>query len=206
MTDHAYERFLRPKEGLLPKFLAEESLLTMQDVHEGPFHIYVGIRGTLFCDIDGTLADLTHRRKYVATKPKNWPAFERGIPHDGPILWVIEAVRRLYSEGWTVVLMSGRSEKSREATEKWLADHDVPYHAMYMRREFEYNEDGSVKLTRLGKPLGDFRRDDIVKEELLGVARADGYDPDVVFDDRDQVVAMWRRLEIPVVQVAEGDF
>lgn len=206
MSDHDYDRFLRPKTGLLPKFLPEENLLTMEDVHKGPFHIWTGMKGTVFVDIDGTVADLTHRRVFVRSKPKNWPAFERAIPNDTPIQWVIDAVRTLYEAGWTVVMMSGRSETSKEATVAWLAKYGVPYHAIYMRRQWEYDENGDVKLTRKGKPLGDFRRDDIVKEELLGVARADGYDPDVVFDDRDQVVAMWRRLGIPVVQVAEGDF
>lgn len=198
--------YLRPKTGFLPKYVPEDEWLIMEDVHRGPFSIWVGMKGTVFVDIDGTLADIEHRRVYVRSKPKNWPAFERAIPDDGPIQWVIDAVNRLYHAGWTVVLMSGRSEKSRQVTQRWLELHGVYYHALYMRREFEYDEDGNVKLTRKGKPLGDFRRDDIVKEELLGVARADGFDPNVVFDDRDQVVAMWRKLDIPVVQVAEGDF
>jgi hypothetical protein len=45
-----------------------------------------------------------------------------------------------------------------------------------------------------------------VKQELLNAARADGHDPDVVFDDRDGVVQMWRDNGIPVVQVAKGNF
>ena len=198
--------FLQPKEGLLPKHIPENEILCMEDVHEGPFEIWVGMKGTVFVDIDGTVADLTHRRKYLQGGAKNWPAFERAIPQDTPIQWVIDAVRRLYDAGWTVVMMSGRGEQSKEATVAWLEKHGVPYHAIYMRRRWEFEPDGSIKLTRKGKKLGDFRRDDIVKEELLGFAREAGYDPDVVFDDRDQVVAMWRRLGIPVVQVAEGDF
>lgn len=198
--------FLKPKTGMLPKYVPEDHWVVLNDVHVGDMAIWTGMDGTVFVDIDGTVADLTHRRKYVRGGKKNWGAFERLIPQDTPIPHVIEAVQRLYNAGWTVVMMSGRSERSRQDTVDWLEKYDVPYHALYMRREFEYDKDGSVKLTRKGKPQGDFRRDDIVKEELLGVARADGYDPDVVFDDRDQVVVMWRRLGIPVVQVAEGDF
>lgn len=200
--------YLRPQNGLLPKHVPEDEWLVMEDVHKGPFSIWVGMKGTVFVDIDGTVADLTHRRVFVRSKPKNWPAFERAIPHDTPIQWVIDAVNRLYDAGWTVVMMSGRSgrERSHNDTVEWLAKYGVQYHAIYMRHEFEYDENGEVKLTRKGKPLGDFRRDDIVKEELLAEARADGYLPDVVFDDRDQVVNMWRGLGIPVVQVAEGDF
>lgn len=202
--------FLRPKVGLLPKHVPEDDWLIMEDVHRGSFAIWVGMKGTVFVDIDGTVADLTHRRKYVASKPKNYPAFERGIPFDTPIQWVIDAVNRLYDAGWTVVMCSGRRETQKAATEEWLKKFGVKYHAFYIRHEFEYERPGDpssgVKKTRKGDPKPDYRHDYIVKKELLDQARADGYDPDVVFDDRDQVVAMWRENGIPVVQVAEGDF
>lgn len=198
--------YLRPKSGTLPKYVPEHEWLIMEDVHRGPFCIWVGMKGTVFVDIDGTVANLAHRRKYVAQKPKNYPAFEKGIPDDLPIAWVIDAVARLYDAGWTVVMCTGRRETQREATEKWLADNGVRYHAFYIRAEFEYEADGSVKKTRKGNPKPDYRHDYIVKAELLAQARADGYDPDVVFDDRNQVVEMWRANGIPVVQTAEGDF
>jgi len=180
--------FLQPKTGLLPKYVPPSEWLVMKDVHQGYMNIWVGMKGTLFCDIDGTVADIEHRRKYVQKGSKNWPAFERAMVHDTPVEHVIGAVVRLYAYGWTVVMMSGRGEQSREVTEEWLGNFNVPYHALYMRAK------------------GDYRRDDIVKSELLAQAQADGYDPDVVFDDRDQVVAMWRERDIPCVQVAEGDF
>jgi len=34
-------------------------------------------------DIDGTLANITHRRQFVASHPKNWPAFNRAMVKDG---------------------------------------------------------------------------------------------------------------------------
>lgn len=33
-------------------------------------------------DIDGTLANIEHRLDYVRSKPKNWKAFDAGIPND----------------------------------------------------------------------------------------------------------------------------
>jgi hypothetical protein len=198
--------YLKPKTGLLPKHVPEDEWLVMEDVHKGPFAIWVGMKGTVFVDVDGTVADLAHRRVYVASKPKNYPAFERGIPDDTPIQWVIDAVARLYDAGWTVVMCTGRRETQKAATEKWLADHGVKYHAFYIRPEFERDLDGSVKISKKGNPKPDYRHDYIIKAELLAQARADGYDPDVVFDDRDQVVTMWRENGIPVVQTAEGDF
>ena len=53
---------------------------------------------------------------------------------------------------------------------------------------------------------GDYRADDVVKGELLDRILADGYHPELVFDDRTRVVNMWRARGIMCAQVAEGDF
>ena len=34
-------------------------------------------------DIDGTVANIDHRLDYVRSHPKNWNAFDAGIPNDG---------------------------------------------------------------------------------------------------------------------------
>lgn len=198
--------FLKPREGLLPFYLQPDEIVELLDVHLGKTYIWTGLKGVLFCDIDGTVADLSHRRVYLQSQPKNYPAFEKGIPLDAPIQHIIDAVRKLYDAGWTVVMCSGRSENTRATTEAWLEKHGVPYHALYMRKAFEVDADGNVVIARSGNPKPDHRRDNIVKYELLQEARSHGYDPDIVFDDRDQVVEMWRANGIAVVQVAEGDF
>jgi hypothetical protein len=180
--------FLQPKDGLLPMHLPGDDIVIVHDVHLGPTFIWKGMKGTLFCDIDGTVADLTHRRKFVASKPKNWVAFEKTIHLDAPIQTIIDAVSTLYTSGWTVVMCTGRGGQNKQITLDWLAQNGVPHHAIYTRAEKDY------------------RRDDIIKEELYEQACLDGYVPDVVFDDRNQVVEMWRRIGVPCVQVAEGDF
>ena len=52
----------------------------------------------------------------------------------------------------------------------------------------------------------DFRSDDVLKSEFLDTMRKDGFDPSVAFDDRQQVVDMWRARGLTCIQVAEGDF
>jgi hypothetical protein len=88
---------------------------------------------------------------------------------------------------YEIVFCSGRPERCRADTEAWLKKHDFNHYALWMRQD------------------GDFRRDDIVKQEIL-----DKYiDKDrvlFVLDDRDQVVDMWRRNGLTCFQVAEGDF
>jgi hypothetical protein len=52
----------------------------------------------------------------------------------------------------------------------------------------------------------DFRSDDVFKKDVLDELINSGVKPDLVFDDRNSVVEMWRREGIPCFQVAEGDF
>jgi hypothetical protein len=126
--------------------------------------------------LDGTLANIEHRLDYVRSKPKNWAAFDAGIPNDKVNEPVAEAFRSLSAFN-TIILASGRNERSRSATEKWLQSNGFyEYEKLYMRK------------------ADDFRGDDIVKREILDDIIADyGKKPDMVFDDRKRVVDMWRR-------------
>jgi hypothetical protein len=56
------------------------------------------------------------------------------------------------------------------------------------------------------RPEGERREDCEVKRELLAQIRADGYNPVMVFEDRDRVVAMWREEGLRCLQVAPGNF
>jgi len=53
---------------------------------------------------------------------------------------------------------------------------------------------------------GDYRADQVVKEELFRNQVEPKYDVIGVIDDRDKVVTMWRRLGLVCFQVAQGDF
>jgi hypothetical protein len=140
-------------------------------------------------DIDGTLANVDHRRSFVATKPKNWKAWNAGLVRDTPHAHIVYLNRIIAASGeFKIIVCSGRGEEVRPQTEAWLKHHDVNFEKLYMRRE------------------KDFRKDFIVKEELLDQMIRDGYVPYIVFDDRESVVQMWRRRGIPCLQVAKGDF
>ena len=141
-------------------------------------------------DIDGTLANIDHRLDYVRSKPKNWKAFDAGIPNDKVNYTVAEMFWALDATGQhTIVLASGRNERSRQATEDWLRKNSLnAYEKLYMRK------------------ADDFRSDDIVKQEILDQIIADyGKKPDMVFDDRPRVVRMWRDNGIFVFNVYQGE-
>ena len=53
---------------------------------------------------------------------------------------------------------------------------------------------------------GDRREDNLVKRDILIAMKNEGYNPVLVFDDRQTVVDMWRKQGVRVAQVAPGDF
>lgn len=138
-------------------------------------------------DIDGTLADCSHRIHHIQKSPKDWDTFFAACHLDEPLEHICELARLLNLET-TVVYVSGRSDQCREQTEDWLKKNSLWTGHLYMRTE------------------GDHRDDDTIKIELLAELRADGFDPIMAFDDRDRVVAAWRSAGIPCAQVAPGDF
>ena len=60
------------------------------------------------------------------------------------------------------------------------------------------------------RPDGDYRPDDVFKKDVLDIVRDTiGGNPDVVYDDRNRVVDMWKANGINVVQVVprhQGEF
>lgn len=138
-------------------------------------------------DIDGTICNTEHRTHWVRSKPRNWPAFAAAIPDDPPywdMIWLLKLINRTTP----VFLCSGREETSRQDTVTWMEKHEVPYHMLFMRK------------------TKDYRDDCIVKREMLDTIRHMGYEPKMVFDDRNKVVNMWRENGLRCLQVQPGDF
>ncbi len=145
---------------------------------------------TIIFDLDGTICNVKHRRKFVASKPKNWDAWNRGIALDTPN----EAVKFMFEsivnrDDVEVLFVSGRSEDYREVTEAWLLDHvfiDFRPRDLYMRGSRDTRDDG------------------IVKGEIADKIVAEGHDIFCVFDDRKRVVDMWADRGIFVFDVGQG--
>ena len=142
------------------------------------------------CDIDGTLADISHRLHLIRQQPPDWKAFFAACTEDLPIYEVIEVVKSLNSFGNHVIGISGRSDEVREETEKWLLKHGVIFDKLFMRK------------------AGDHREDTVVKSELFNeiLASLEVQQIAGVFEDRQQVVDMFRARGLRVFQVAPGKF
>jgi hypothetical protein len=126
-------------------------------------------------DLDGTLANLDHRRHLIEGEAKDHRAFFAAVSDDAPIAKTIDLLRTLDAAGAYIEVWSGRSDECRQATRAWLTRHGVPPRTPLIMRN-----------------AGDKRPDELVKFEFLRGSN----EPDIIFDDRTKVVEMWRRKGI----------
>jgi hypothetical protein len=84
-------------------------------------------------DLDGVLADVTARLHHIEGTPKNWNAFFAGIPDDPPYPEGLAIARKLATEH-DLVYLSGRPERTRSITERWLRTHGAPSGRIILRR------------------------------------------------------------------------
>lgn len=139
-------------------------------------------------DFDGTLSNTDHRKHFLTGKRKDWDGWYAAASLDTPHRDIIKFTWLANKEKIAPLICTGRGEEYRDQSEEWLFIHNVNYNKMYMRAK------------------KDHRDDTIIKKELLDLMRQDGYDPVLVFEDRDRVVKMWRDLGIRCIQVAPGNF
>jgi uncharacterized HAD superfamily protein len=132
----------------------------------------------IIVDIDGTISHKTDRDIFD---------YEKAIS-DTPDSAVIEVVRALWLQDYKIVIVTGRSEDCIDVTREWLRLHCPPYFKLYMRGHL------------------DFRKDAVVKREIYENYIEPSFDVLCVFDDRNQVVDMWREIGLKCLQVQPGDF
>jgi phosphoglycolate phosphatase-like HAD superfamily hydrolase len=143
---------------------------------------------TVIFDIDGTLANIDHRRHLVEHDSKKWDEFFAKIPEDSPNYDIAELCNHLYAVNNRLVIVTGRFERDRKITVEWLAKHNIQYHTLLMR------------------PNDNYEPDYVIKEHVLKDLQAQGANVWFVVDDRQSVVDMWRRNGITCLQCAEGNF
>ena len=139
----------------------------------------------IVCDIDGTVAMRTGRSPYDYSK----------VLTDNPDKRLFKILNQL-NEKYHIIFLSGRegTERCYNDTKKWIETHFKP--SCGTRRNWEL-------IMRTPK---DYRKDCIIKEEIYKEKIEPYYNVITVFDDRDQVVKMWRDLGILCCQVYYGDF
>ena len=164
-------------------------------------------------DLDGTLADVRHREHFIAgERPKNWVAFFEACDADRPIvpaITVLDALARAHGPPHVIEIWSGRGEghegSVRRKTIQWLTRYtglgfcdDPPPEGIWFL--------GTRAIHVRMRQHRNYTADDELKRGWLIKSRDAGRAPDLVFDDRQRVVDMWRSEGIPCFQVAPGDF
>lgn len=133
----------------------------------------------IICDLDGTLALMNGRNPFDASK-----CDEDEI--NGPVANVLRNYKKL---GYQILLVSGREDRYKEPTLRFLQKHEIQYDELIMRK------------------TQDSRKDSIIKTEIYNESIKDKYFVEFVLDDRNQVVDTWRNdLKLPCFQVYYGDF
>jgi uncharacterized HAD superfamily protein len=144
---------------------------------------------TVIVDIDGTIADNSHRQHHLMKERKDWKSYNATMHLDTPIEKIVDLVNMFGDADCEIVLCTGREECFMGETKAWLEWHCIPYHKLLMR------------------PLKDYRADEIVKLELLDKLLAEKErDIWLVIDDRRKVVDAWRARGLLCMQVAPGEF
>ena len=137
-------------------------------------------RRAVIVDVDGTLVDVTSIRHHVlgmqnpdgSYKRKNFDAFHQDSVNCPPITGTFVEIARWIGQGCAILIVTARSQRYYPQTAWWLAENDVPHDAIYMRTD------------------GDFRKDYIVKKEILERIRQ-RYDVVHAIDDNPSVIALW---------------
>lgn len=128
----------------------------------------------VLCDIDGTVADCSHRQHYVAGEKKDWKGFFSEMSSDTVRTEVVDLVKMNEDAGHEIIFVTARPERYRKETVEWLHQLGISYLTVIMRRD------------------NDTRPDTVVKQEMYDMYFKDKYDIQFVYDDRPSVLKVWR--------------
>src|SRR5690606_19337918 len=136
-------------------------------------------------DLDGTLALTEHREHFLKREPKDWRGFYAACDADEPCAPIVSTMHALIVAGDRVEIWSGRSAEVEDKTLAWLHRHGLTGVRLRMRAEGDHQPDTRLKAAWMAE---------------------EDQKPDLVFEDRASMVAMWRSHGIVCCQVAPGDF
>ena len=127
-------------------------------------------------DIDGVLADVRHRLRHIARRPKDWDAFFAGAKDD-PVLEIGAEFARTAATTHDVLYLTGRPERVRLDTEDWLLRNEFPCGKLLMRADGDHRPAAVVKLQHLRELRRELPIDLLVDDDpaVLKAARGAGF-------------------------------
>lgn len=176
-----WNRFIRPLKGQ-PLPVPTVGIKDSGYVSPKPYVPNTDKPRAVLVDLDGTTA---------LKGDRGFHDYDERVFYDLPNTNVITVIRAVIDAGITPVYLSGRKgfDECRTATHAWINKHvRAGAQWLYMRDE------------------NDNRPDYIVKAELFDKFVRDSWNVVAAFDDRNQVVNMYREMGLTVLQVAPGAF
>ncbi len=137
-------------------------------------------------DVDGVVADVRHRVRFLDSRPKDWDAFFGAAADDPPLSVGIARVNALANDH-DIVWLTGRPEWLRDVTVAWFARNGLPSGRLIMRRGNDRRPARIVK-------RGELRR------------LSAGHTVAVVIDDDPAVVAELARDGWPIERADWADY
>jgi phosphoglycolate phosphatase-like HAD superfamily hydrolase len=135
---------------------------------------------TAVIDIDGVVADVSHRLHHLRSRPPRWEAFFTEAAADPPLSVGVDLVRGFSASGLVVTYLTGRPERIRAITEFWLRQYDLPTGRLLMRPDADRRPAARLKV-----------------DLLRSLARQ--LTIHVVVDDDERVIEALRGVGVPVL-------
>lgn len=143
-------------------------------------------RRAVIFDIDGTLADSSHRDHLLkpgdfhGTPPEARAEWQRLASEDTPIPHLVELAQTLHTAGYAIVMCTARGTDMYETTAAWLKSYGVPFDALYMTVGYHKTA---------------------VDTKVASLARIrEKYDPFLVVEDHAGCVQMFREQGLTALQ------
>lgn len=105
-------------------------------------HVY-----TVF-DIDGVVADVSHRLHHLEPHQRDWFAFHESADRD-PVLSTGRALAEQAAIDGDIVWLTGRPAWTRELTQTWLAAAELPVGPLLMREDGDHRPAKIIKLAEV---------------------------------------------------------
>ena len=135
----------------------------------------------ILCDIDGTIADNSHRQHFLEGK-KDWDGFFSELVNDLPIQIIIDKVIQEQANGKEIVFLTGRPERYRYSTTLWLKEYFNFEFKLLMRKDGDRRNKLEIKKEIFEK---NFKPDDIY----------------CVFENDYDLIKMWEGLTLETIRV-----
>lgn len=100
-------------------------------------------------DIDGVLADVSHRLHHITGPRRDWSAFFAEVDADGLLDAGARAAHEACGQGLRIVYLTGRPERCRSATQAWLDRMGLPDGPVHMRPDQDRRPARRFKVERL---------------------------------------------------------